>query len=153
MKELNRPHIDPSQSPMKRGAALRGKGGYVISNFWSIVLDDHWSKKIYRPKMTVWSGAIIHRQPIAVSYISIYICFIDIRSKSKEQLNERRAGLSNHSLDDLVCTNMCLIGPIFTCTFFCFVFFMLVICQCTQISRPWNWQGFHQSSQQVAILF
>ena len=27
---------------------------------WSIVLDDHWSKKIYRPKMIVWSGAIIH---------------------------------------------------------------------------------------------
>ena len=35
------------------------------------------------------------RQPIAVSDISIYICLIDIRSKSKEQLNERRAGLSN----------------------------------------------------------
>ena len=34
------------------------------------------------------------RQPIAVSDISIYICLIDIRSKSKEQLNERRAGLS-----------------------------------------------------------
>jgi len=35
------------------------------------------------------------RQAIAVSDISIYICLIDIRSKSKEQLNERRAGLSN----------------------------------------------------------
>ena len=35
------------------------------------------------------------RQPIAVSDISIYICLIDIRSKSKEQLNERRAGLSS----------------------------------------------------------
>ena len=38
------------------------------------------------------------RQPIAVSDISIYICLIDIRrrfrSKSIEQLNERRAGLS-----------------------------------------------------------
>ena len=36
------------------------------------------------------------RQPIAVSDISVYICLIDIsfRSKSKEQLNERRAGLS-----------------------------------------------------------
>ena len=38
---------------------------------------------------SLWS-----RQPIAVSDISIYICLIDIRSKSKEQLNERRAGLS-----------------------------------------------------------
>ena len=34
------------------------------------------------------------RQPIAVSDISIYICLIDFRSKSEEQLNERRAGLS-----------------------------------------------------------
>jgi len=34
------------------------------------------------------------RQPIAVSDISIYICLIDIRSKSKEQLNERRVCLS-----------------------------------------------------------
>ena len=34
------------------------------------------------------------RQPIAVSDISTYICLIDIRSKSKERLNERRAGLS-----------------------------------------------------------
>ena len=35
-----------------------------------------------------------NRQPIADSDISIYICLIDIRSKSKEQLNERREGLS-----------------------------------------------------------
>ena len=34
------------------------------------------------------------RHPIAVSDISFYICLIDIRGKSKEQLNERRAGLS-----------------------------------------------------------
>ena len=39
-------------------------------------------------------GVFLHcRQPIAVSYISIYICLIDI-IQSKEQLNERRAGLS-----------------------------------------------------------
>ena len=37
------------------------------------------------------------RQPIAVSDISSYICLIDIRGKSKEQLNERRAGLSLES--------------------------------------------------------
>ena len=70
------------------------------------------------------SRILLIRQPIAVSDISVYICLIDIRSKSKEQLNERRAGLSNHSsLDDLACTNMCLIGPIFTCTFFLLCFF------------------------------
>ena len=28
--------------------------------FWYIILDDHWSKKIDRPKMIAWSGAIIH---------------------------------------------------------------------------------------------
>ena len=44
-----------------------------------------------------WTSPTVTRQPIAVSDISIYICLIDIsfRSKSKEQLNERRAGLSN----------------------------------------------------------
>ena len=36
----------------------------------------------------------LFRQPVAVSDISIYICLINIRSKSKEQLTERRAGLS-----------------------------------------------------------
>ena len=41
------------------------------------------------------------RQPIAVSDISVYICLIDIRGKSKEQMNERRAGLP--SADKLVC--------------------------------------------------
>ena len=41
------------------------------------------------------NNAIEARQPIAVSDISVYICLIDIRSKSKEQLNERRAGLSS----------------------------------------------------------
>ena len=31
-----------------------------ITTFWSFVLDDHWSKTIYTPKMIVWSGAILH---------------------------------------------------------------------------------------------
>ena len=35
------------------------------------------------------------RSGVDVSDISVYICLIDIRSKSKEQLNERRAGLSS----------------------------------------------------------
>ena len=42
------------------------------------------------------------RQPIVVSDISVYICLIDIRSKSKEQLNERRAGLSTTGCCTLV---------------------------------------------------
>ena len=59
---------------------------------------DSRAKRANRQKMTfcktktqTWN----FRQPIAVSDISIYICLINIRSKSKEQLNERRAGLSN----------------------------------------------------------
>ena len=50
-----------------------------------------WSS-VFRTSTKV--AVIFHRQPIAVSDISVYICLIDIRSKSKEQLNERRAGLS-----------------------------------------------------------
>ena len=39
-------------------SAFNGKGGVVgHQNFWSIVLDDHWSKKIYRPKTIFLSGA------------------------------------------------------------------------------------------------
>ena len=35
--------------------ARRGKGvGVSHHNFWSIVSDDLWSKKIWRPKMIVW---------------------------------------------------------------------------------------------------
>ena len=50
-----------------------------------------WHKIFHQFQLKVHVKA---RQPIAVSDISIYICLIDIRSKSKEQLNERRAGLS-----------------------------------------------------------
>ena len=51
---------------------------------------------------------ITSRQPIAVSDISIYICLIDIRSKSKEQLNERRAGLSTYGCYEIYDTNLYL---------------------------------------------
>ena len=37
-----------------------GKGRVVITNFWSIVLDDHWSKKIYRSQMIVVVRCYIH---------------------------------------------------------------------------------------------
>ena len=50
-----------------------------------------WPKIFHQFRLKVHVKA---RQPIAVSDISIYICLINIRSKSKEQLNERRAGLS-----------------------------------------------------------
>ena len=49
----------------------------------------------FQTKIDFFPEAPPSRQPIAVSDISVYICLIDIRSKSKEQLNERRAGLSN----------------------------------------------------------
>ena len=38
--------------------------GWVIKNFGSIVQDEHYSKKINRPKMIDWYGAIIHPQMI-----------------------------------------------------------------------------------------
>ena len=51
----NKPQIDISQPPMTKGGCEVGH-----QNFWSIVLDDHWSKKICRPNMIVRSaGAII----------------------------------------------------------------------------------------------
>ena len=42
----------------------------------------------------IWKKMAWIRQWIAVSDSSVHICLIEIRSKSKEQLNERRAGLS-----------------------------------------------------------
>ena len=35
-------------------------GTLKLTNFWGIVLDDHWSKKIYSPKMIVDVGCYIH---------------------------------------------------------------------------------------------
>ena len=35
-----------------------------ITNFWSIVVDDHWSRTIYWPEIIVWSDAIIHHEMI-----------------------------------------------------------------------------------------
>ena len=49
LNELNRAQIDPSQCPMTKGGGTAGQGGVGHHNFRSIVLDDHWSKKIYRP--------------------------------------------------------------------------------------------------------
>ena len=43
----------------------------IDHEFWSIVLDDHWSKTIYRPEMIVWSSAIIH--PSSFWILSAYI--------------------------------------------------------------------------------
>ena len=39
----------------KMGGTARSKGGGGRSS--RLVLNDHWSKKIYRPKTIVWSGA------------------------------------------------------------------------------------------------
>ena len=51
LNELNRAQIDPSQCPMTKGGGTAGQGGVGHHNFRSIVLDDHWSKMIYRPQM------------------------------------------------------------------------------------------------------
>ena len=54
---LNGPWIDLSRPPMTSNDL---EWPQMTSNDlkWPIVLDDHWSKKIYRPKMIVWSSAI-----------------------------------------------------------------------------------------------
>ena len=54
-----------------------GIGGVDITNFWSIVLDDHWSKTIYRPKMIVWSDANIHPCSLFSSFPSKYSLRVD----------------------------------------------------------------------------
>ena len=59
----------------------------------------------------IWKKMAWIRQWIAVSDSSVHICLIEIRSKSKEQLNERRAGLS--SLDtniDTFSNQVCQLG-------------------------------------------
>ena len=59
----------PSSTSMRAHLSLRartwgGMGGLVILNFWSIVLDDHWSKKIYKPMMIVWWPVLYSSQMI-----------------------------------------------------------------------------------------
>ena len=54
---------------------------------------------------------------VDVSDISVYICLIDIRSKSKEQLNERRAGLSKPGFHSMIMSS----------TTSCFNFFLLIL--------------------------
>ena len=61
LNKLNMPQIDPSN-------------GVVITNFWSIALDDHWSKKIYRPKMIV--DVLCSSQMILFLFwgVSLHVC-------------------------------------------------------------------------------
>ena len=47
-------HWDSLEESRKRTSCM------IRTNFWSIVLDDHWSKTIYRPNMIVRSGVISH---------------------------------------------------------------------------------------------
>ena len=59
----------------------RGKRqvGMVITNFWSIVLDDHWSKKIYRPQIIVDVRCYIHLS---------WSCYMQSEDKMKDKLRE-----------------------------------------------------------------
>ena len=47
--------------------------GVVITNFWSIVEDDHWSKKIYRTKMIVWWPVLYSSQMILFACKMLYV--------------------------------------------------------------------------------
>ena len=63
-------HLSKSVSCSAFGTILVYHSDYNrTTNFLSIVLDDHWSKKIYRPKMIVWSCANIH------PYMLYYLLF------------------------------------------------------------------------------
>ena len=51
----------------------QGAKGVVITNFWSIVLDDHWSKKIYRSKMIVW-WPVLYSSPMILFFHHLESC-------------------------------------------------------------------------------
>ena len=57
---------------------LRARG-VVITNFWSIVLDDHWSKKIYIPQIIVDVRCYIHLS---------WSCYMQSKDKMKDKLRE-----------------------------------------------------------------
>ena len=54
------------------GGQRGGACGVVITNFWSIVLDDHWSKKIYRPKMIAW-WLVLYSFQMILFYVDIAV--------------------------------------------------------------------------------
>ena len=71
----------------KGGMGRWGDG--VIKIFWSIELNDLWSKKIFRPKMIAWSGAtsILRWSCLQWSYcwsFHIYLSFIRQRLQDLE---------------------------------------------------------------------
>ena len=53
---------------LKRSARLN-LDPWTPHNFWSIVLDDHDLKRIFRPKMIDWSVVIIHSSMILFSEV------------------------------------------------------------------------------------
>ena len=87
---------------LSQGILPKARKGEYTWLLVSTVEECEWRVQFSKPKklpitipVSTWERRVsLTRQPIAVSDISIYICLIDIRSKSKEQLNERRAGLS-----------------------------------------------------------
>ena len=73
---------------LERNLPLHPKYFGVITNFWSIVLDDYWSKKTYRPKTIVWwpmqysSQIILFYTPSAQPILSPHIPKVSRQNKS-----------------------------------------------------------------------
>ena len=68
----------------------------VITNFWSIVLDDHWSKKIYRPKMIVWSPVLYSSQLILFQFLQPSVKWTNFRSKNHFQIEQYNLRAAYH---------------------------------------------------------
>ena len=67
-------------SRILKGKHCPWRGRSVIKIFWSIVLDDLWSKKIWKPKMIVWSPVLYLPLDDLVmrgraTYVKILCCF------------------------------------------------------------------------------
>ena len=86
----------PPEPPIPPLTPPRGPGGPKMAKMHSLKSnnDNQCQKSHFRG---VKNFDLFFHLECPVSDISIYICLIDIRCKSKEQLNERRAGMSRSS--------------------------------------------------------
>ena len=80
---------------------MRVGGCVIITNVWSIFLDDHWSKKIYRPKLMVWWPVLYSSQMIlftcSSSCLEIFSLIFDFEVVSCGHLHLHRGGLCHQS--------------------------------------------------------
>ena len=79
----------------------QGKGYVIITNFWSILLDNYWSKKIYRLKMIVWWLLLYSSQMIlftcSSSCLEIFLLIFDFEAVSCGHLHLHGGRLCHQS--------------------------------------------------------